>query len=162
MVTDQHQQAREKPQPGGVHTGGESHANLFDRDGVCLSRQTAVAQNAGELFVGLGAIRAGVGLTVGKLASQPANARVYQVAAIDLPDENVRVSRIEPEGEHQVMVHTASPQGLLQMAKSIFLAEPEAWLVAIPVAETGIGESLTPMALRGVEEATRKVLELVG
>ncbi len=87
---------------------------------------------------------------------------IFVDAAIDLPDENVRVSRIEPEGEHQVMVHTASPQGLLQMAKSIFLAEPEAWLVAIPVAETGIGESLTPMALRGVEEATRKVLELVG
>jgi hypothetical protein len=86
MMADQHQQVRKQPQPGGVDPRGELHANLFDRNGVCLSRKAAVAQSAGELFVGLGAIRRGVGATVGKLSFQPGNTLGYEVAAIDMTD----------------------------------------------------------------------------
>lgn len=86
---------------------------------------------------------------------------IFVDASIDLPDDAVRVSRVEPEAAHQVMVHTASPGGLLHLARSVFNACPTAWLVEIPVAEMGIGEELSPFAQHGVERAVTKVLELV-
>lgn len=86
---------------------------------------------------------------------------VFVDASIDLPDDVVRVSKVDPKATHQVMVHTASPGGLLHLAQSVFNACPTAWLVEIPVAEMGIGEELSPFAQRGVEQAVTRVLELV-
>lgn len=86
---------------------------------------------------------------------------IFVDASIDLPDDVVRVSKVDPEATHQVMVHTASPGGLLHLAQSVFNACPTAWLVEIPVAEMGIGEELSPFAQRGVEQAVTRVLELV-
>ena len=86
---------------------------------------------------------------------------IFVDAALELPEDQVRVSRVEPEAAHQVMVHTASPGGLLHLARSVFNACPAAWLVEIPVAEMGIGEQLSPFAQQGVEQAVTKVLELI-
>jgi len=86
---------------------------------------------------------------------------IFVDAAMDLPGEVVQVSKIEPEGQHQVMVHTASPGGLLHLARSVFGQCPEAWLVAIPVAEMGIGEQLSPVAQLGVKCAVTRVVDLI-
>jgi len=86
---------------------------------------------------------------------------VFVDAAIDLSDDAVRVSPVAPVAAHQVMVHTASPGGLLHLARSVFNGCPAAWLVEIPVAEMGIGEDLSPFAQRGVNQAVTKVLELL-
>ncbi|MCU0770389.1 MAG: hydrogenase maturation protease [Verrucomicrobia bacterium] len=86
---------------------------------------------------------------------------VFIDASTDLADPVVRVSRVFPEAAHQVMVHTASPGGLLHLARSVFNACPPAWVVEIPVAEMGIGEHLSPLAQAGVEQAVVKVLELL-
>jgi hydrogenase maturation protease len=98
-----------------------------------------------------------------ELADPIAKARlvIFVDASMDLPDDQVRVSRVLPEASHQVMVHTASPGGLLHLARSVFEACPPAWIVEIPVAEMGIGEHLSPVAQRGVAQATRKVLDLL-
>jgi len=86
---------------------------------------------------------------------------IFIDASLDLPDGTVRVSRVFPEASHQVMVHTASPAGLLHLARSVFAACPTAWIVEVPVAEMGIGEQLSPVARRGVEEAVDRVLDLL-
>jgi hydrogenase maturation protease len=86
---------------------------------------------------------------------------IFVDAAMDLPGDAVRVSAVAPVAAHQVMVHTASPAGLLHLAQSVFNACPQAWLVEVPVAEMGIGEHLSAFAQQGVDKATGKVLELV-
>jgi hydrogenase maturation protease len=88
-------------------------------------------------------------------------ALIFVDAAMDLPGDSVQVSKVEPEGRHQVMVHTASPGGLLHLARSVFGRCPEAWMVAIPVSEMGIGEQLSPLARRGVEGGVKRVLQLI-
>ena len=86
---------------------------------------------------------------------------IFVDAAMDLPDDVVRVSQVEPSGSHQVMVHTSSPAGLLDLARSVFEGCPDAWLVEIPVAEMGIGEELSVIAQRGVQQAEVQVLGLI-
>ena len=86
---------------------------------------------------------------------------IFVDAALELPHDQVRVSRVEPETAHQVMVHTASPGGLLHLARSVFGDCPTSWLIEIPVAEMGIGEQLSPFARDGVEQAVARALELV-
>lgn len=86
---------------------------------------------------------------------------IFVDAAIDLPDDQVQVRQVEAEAQHQVMVHTASPAGLLHLARSVFGRCSEAWIVAIPVAEMGIGENLSAAAEAGVQEAVRRVQALV-
>ena len=86
---------------------------------------------------------------------------IFVDASMDLPDDAVRVSQVLPKASHQVMVHTASPGGLLHLARSVFNAFPTAWVVEIPVAEMGIGEQLSSVAQRGVDQAVARVLELL-
>ena len=78
---------------------------------------------------------------------------VFVDASMDLADAPIRISRVEPAGQHQVMVHTASPAGLLDLARSVFGRVPEAWVVEVRVAEMGIGERLSAVAEQGVERA---------
>jgi len=85
---------------------------------------------------------------------------IFVDAAMDLSGDTVCVSAVEPEGQHQVMVHTASPAGLLHLARSVFGHCPAAWLVAIPVMEMGIGEVLSPLAQRGVDCAVNRIIGL--
>lgn len=86
---------------------------------------------------------------------------IFVDAAIDLPDDQVQVRRVEAEAQHQVMVHTASPAGLLHLAQSVFGRCPAAWIVAIPVAEMGISEQLSAAAEAGVQAAVDRVQALI-
>jgi hydrogenase maturation protease len=86
---------------------------------------------------------------------------IFLDASIDLPEGEVRVSRLEPDAPHQLMAHVTSPGGLLQLSQSVFQASPEAWMVEIPVVEMGISETLSPEAEKAVNQAVEKVVELI-
>lgn len=86
---------------------------------------------------------------------------IFVDAAMDVPDGLVQVNQVEPAPTHQVMMHTASPQTLLHLAKSVFGHCPPAWTVAIPVAEMGIGEHLSALAERGAESSCQRIIELI-
>lgn len=86
---------------------------------------------------------------------------IFVDAAVNQPDDAVRVAALAPAAGQQVLYHTASPAALLGLAESLFGRAPEAWLVTIPVTEVGIGEHLSPQAQRGVAEALDQVRKLV-
>jgi len=89
--------------------------------------------------------------------------RVVFVDATDLPQESApRVSRLEPEpGADPLNPHASDPGSLLWLAKTLFGGAPEAWLVAIPGAEFGFGETLSPGAARASAEAVIQIEALL-
>ncbi len=99
--------------------------------------------------------------------------RVVFVDAIDVarglarresaPQESgPRVSQLEPEpGADPLNPHASDPGSLLWLAKTLFGGTPEAWLVAIPGAEFGFGETLSPGAARASAEAIVQVEALL-
>ena len=86
---------------------------------------------------------------------------IFVDAAVNQPDDGVKVASLAPAAGQHVLYHTASPAALLGLAESLFGRAPEAWLVTIPVTEVGIGEQLSPQAQRGVAEALDEVRKLI-
>lgn len=94
--------------------------------------------------------------------------RVVFVDAVDATRESEplqsapRVTRLEPEpGADPLNPHASDPGSLLWLAKTLFGGAPEAWLVAIPGAEFGFGETLSPGAARASAEAIVQVEALL-
>jgi len=81
---------------------------------------------------------------------------IFVDAAVDAP-RDVRMRKLAPAASSQVMAHAASPATLLALARDVFGRAPEAWWLTIPVEELGIGETLTPLAQRGVAVAIEEV-----
>jgi hydrogenase maturation protease len=81
---------------------------------------------------------------------------IFVDAAVDAPREMQRRA-LAPAESSQIMAHAASPATLLAVARDVFGHAPEAWLLTIPVAEMGIGESLSPLAQRGFAAAVEEI-----
>jgi hypothetical protein len=58
------------------------------------------------------------------------------------------------------MAHAASPETLLAVARDLFGHAPEAWVLAIPVEDMSIGETLTPFAQRALSTAIEEIKKL--
>jgi hydrogenase maturation protease len=76
-------------------------------------------------------------------------------------DATVEVRPVEPSGHESAFGHLGDPGSLLALARSVFGACPEAWLVTIPAAELSLSEGLSPTAERGLAEALRRVADLL-
>ncbi|MEO6061955.1 MAG: hydrogenase maturation protease [Thermoflexales bacterium] len=89
--------------------------------------------------------------------------RVVFVDAVDAPDESApRVSRLEPKpGADPLNPHASDPGSLLWLARTLFGGAPEAWLVAIPGADFGFGETLSPGAARASADAIAQIEDLL-
>ena len=81
---------------------------------------------------------------------------IFVDAAVDAPLE-VQRRKLKPAASAQVMAHAASPATLLALAREVFGHAPEAWLLTIPIAELGIGETLSPLAQRGFDLAVEEI-----
>jgi hydrogenase maturation protease len=97
-----------------------------------------------------------------ELAEAVSQARVviFVDAAVDAPRE-VQKRKLAPAGSSQVMAHAASPPALLALARDVFGHAPEAWLIAVPVEDLGMGEELSPLAQRGFKRAVQEVRNCV-
>lgn len=74
--------------------------------------------------------------------------------------------RVEPiyagEGNDQPGVgHTGRPQDLLAMAATLYGAQPEAWLIAVPACSFEAGEPLSESAEAGVRDAVEAARRLL-
>ncbi len=81
---------------------------------------------------------------------------IFVDAAVDAPQE-VQMRALAPAATSQVMAHAASPATVLALARDVFGHVPEAWWLTIPVENLGLGEELSPLALRGFEKAVEQV-----
>ncbi len=84
---------------------------------------------------------------------------VFVDAATDAPRE-VQLRKLAPAASSQIMAHAAKPDTLLAVARDLFGHAPEAWILAIPVKDMSIGETLTPFAQRNLECALDEIKKL--
>lgn len=59
------------------------------------------------------------------------------------------------------MVHSASPNDLCDLARTLYGKQSEAWVVAVPAFDFSIGESLSPGTQSAVNEAVDRVFEIL-
>lgn len=84
-----------------------------------------------------------------------------RLAADDDPS-GVKVEPLEPTGGASTFGHTGDPRRLLALARDVYGRCPRAWLVTVPAADVGVGEGLSPRAVRGLEDALRRIADLLG
>jgi hydrogenase maturation protease len=84
---------------------------------------------------------------------------VFVDAATDAPHE-VQLRKLAPAASSQIMAHAANPDTLLAIARDLFGHTPEAWVLAIPVENMSIGETLTPFAQHGLTTAIEEIKQL--
>jgi hydrogenase maturation protease len=85
-----------------------------------------------------------------------ADAVVFVDAAVDAARE-VQLRLLEPSESSQLMAHAADPRTMLALARDVFGHAPEAWWLTIPAVELGFGETLSPAAERGLQEAVKRI-----
>lgn len=74
--------------------------------------------------------------------------------------EGLSISPVEPSTSPRPAGHTSDPRSLLAMARWLHGRSPRAWLLTIPGADFSIGEDMSAMAARGVDEALARIAEL--
>jgi hydrogenase maturation protease len=69
----------------------------------------------------------------------------------------LEVRAIRPLEESSAWGHTSDPRWLLALAQAVYGRCPPAWLIAIPVADLGYGDSLSETARSGLVAALRRI-----
>jgi hydrogenase maturation protease len=87
---------------------------------------------------------------------------VVFVDAQAAPAREISLTQVLPGESSQVTTHAAEPRTLLALARDVFGHAPPAWLLTVPAERFEFGTGLSPLTQQGIEEAVRKVLELVG
>jgi hydrogenase maturation protease len=72
--------------------------------------------------------------------------------------ERVACVRLTPRLDPTLMNHACDPEGILALARNVYGAAPEGWLIAIPAQAFDWGEALSPVAAAGRADA----LEVIG
>jgi hydrogenase maturation protease len=80
-----------------------------------------------------------------------AGAVLFLDADATLAPGEISVTRIEPAPSH--LNHDATPQGLLALAREVYGAAPQAWLIGMGGECYELREGLSPAARRAVERA---------
>jgi len=88
-------------------------------------------------------------------------ARVVFIDASGECESRITVRQISPNPSAELMTHVASPCGLLAVSELLFGRSPEVWLVTIEGKDFSPGEGLSDFTKALLEEAVRRVSELV-
>lgn len=88
-----------------------------------------------------------------------AEAVVFVDGSIDGSRE-VRLQPVRPAKTSQVMAHAANPRTMLALARDVFGHAPKAWLLTIPMSNSGFTESLSPVAEIGRQRAISEIRRL--
>jgi len=101
-----------------------------------------------------------------ELAAPLATARlaIFVDARVVAEEETslVEIVPLRPAGEPAAFGHGGDPRALLDLAQTVYGTCPRAWLVTVPSAQFQLGEGLSPRASRGLTEALKKIVTLLG
>jgi Ni,Fe-hydrogenase maturation factor len=86
---------------------------------------------------------------------------IFVDARIAGDSDAVEVMPLELSESGGTMTHASDPRSLLALARAIYGRHPRGWLVTLPVADLSLGESLSPVAERGMEAALVRIAELI-
>lgn len=84
---------------------------------------------------------------------------VFVDAALD-DSREVQLRPLQAADSSQLMAHAADPRTLLAVARDVYGRVPRAWWLTIPISNIAIGETLSPVAQRGLQAAVKKIREL--
>jgi hydrogenase maturation protease len=73
----------------------------------------------------------------------------------------VNVERLGRACGPAALGHTGDPRFLLGLARALYGRRPPAWLVTVPGVDFGFREALSPAARDGVQDALRRVAQLL-
>lgn len=88
-----------------------------------------------------------------------ATGAVFVDASIDATSDP-ELRQLEPAQAGQIMAHAADPSTLLALARDLYGHAPPAWWLTIPVENLGFGETLSPVAQRGLTLAVAEIQKL--
>src|SRR4051812_33735392 len=93
-----------------------------------------------------------------------AHLAIFVDARLAAEGELAEVRSIEPSdpGPGAALGHVADPGCLLALAQTAYGTSPRSWLVTVPAADFSLGEGLSPVAERGLEEALRQISARLG
>jgi hydrogenase maturation protease len=87
---------------------------------------------------------------------------IFIDSRLDEDEEKIEVFSLAASESARVLGHASDPRSLLALAQTVFGSHPRAWLITIPAADVSLGESLSPIAMRGAEAALARIRALVG
>jgi hydrogenase maturation protease len=76
--------------------------------------------------------------------------------------KEVKLQRLEPIPPAITLGHASDPHYLLGLARALYGWSPPAWWVLVPGARFELGEGLSSLAARGLQEALQKISILLG
>ena len=84
------------------------------------------------------------------------------VDACQSADKNaVEVHSLKPSNSIELKSHFSDPEALLSLTLALFGKYPQAWWVIVPVTNFELGECLSPLAKRGIEQALKQIRGLL-
>jgi hydrogenase maturation protease len=83
---------------------------------------------------------------------------IFVDASVESPRE-VQFRPLEPNDSCQLLAHAADPRTMLALARDVFGHAPSAWWLTIPAKNLEFGETLSPEAQRGCEQAVSLIRE---
>ena len=83
-----------------------------------------------------------------------------RLSAMGEPSD-VEVRPIELSGVASAFGHLSDPGYLLALAQAVYGSRPRAWLVTVPAADFGLGDAITPRTGCSLEDALRRIAELL-
>ncbi|MFB2921341.1 MULTISPECIES: hydrogenase maturation protease [Aerosakkonema] len=88
---------------------------------------------------------------------QDAYGAIFVDASSSPEVKEVEVLAIEPIESGKTMTHTSDPRSLLALTKALYGRYPHAWLVKVPAVNFELGESLSPIAQKGIDDALEEI-----
>ncbi|MBR8833388.1 MAG: hydrogenase maturation protease [Stigonema ocellatum SAG 48.90 = DSM 106950] len=76
-------------------------------------------------------------------------------------EQNVQVCPIELTHTNVTMGHSSNPSYLLTLTQALYGYSPQGWWITIPGVNFELGESLSPVAQRGIEIALQIIYQLI-
>ncbi len=77
------------------------------------------------------------------------------------PLKQVQVHALAPEDSGATTTHSANPGRLLFLAQTLYGRHPKAYWLVLPAENFELGETVSALAQRGIDEALNKVRELI-
>jgi hydrogenase maturation protease len=89
------------------------------------------------------------------------NLAIFVDASINSESADVQVESILPDQSSTIIGHGADPRSLLALTKSLYGYCPPAWLVTVPGVNFELGDSISPIAEKGIGIALTKIINII-
>jgi hydrogenase maturation protease len=85
---------------------------------------------------------------------------VFVDATVNLRS-GIQMEEVTPAETSRILAHVVNPRTVLALARDIFGRCPIAWILTIGIKDTDLGEELSPVGRKGMQEAIELIRNLV-